>query len=111
MSDVDALPIEDLAVPNDTRRDPHVAVLNGASRDRHVAALSAEVAGLQRAMETRAVIEQAKGMLVERLGCTPDEAFQVLAMQSQQENRKLRDIAAEQVRLIPVASNGNDARR
>ena len=50
---------------------------------------------LQVAMQSRAVIEQAKGVLVASLRCTPEEAFAHLARQSQHTNRKLRDIAAE----------------
>jgi len=52
---------------------------------------------LRRAMATRAVIEQAKGLMVGRLGCTPERAFDLLAEQSQHTNRKLRDIAVELV--------------
>jgi GAF domain-containing protein len=49
---------------------------------------------LNQAMRSRAVIEQAKGILMARspdLG--PDEAFEVLRKASQRENVKLRDIA------------------
>ena len=53
---------------------------------------------LRRAMTTRAVIEQAKGLLVARLGCSPERAFELLAEQSQHTNRKLRDVAVELVR-------------
>jgi AmiR/NasT family two-component response regulator len=35
----------------------------------------------------------AKGMLIARHGCTPDEAFALLSQASQRQNRKLRDIA------------------
>ncbi|MFD0484781.1 ANTAR domain-containing protein [Kineococcus sp. GCM10028916] len=52
---------------------------------------------LQAAMQSRAVIEQAKGVLMARLGCTADEAFQHLATRSQHTNRKLREIATELV--------------
>jgi GAF domain-containing protein len=48
---------------------------------------------LQAAMETRAVIDQAKGILMERHKLTPDQAFQLLAKASMATNRKLRDIA------------------
>jgi GAF domain-containing protein len=48
---------------------------------------------LTAAMEHRAVIEQAKGMIMAALGCDEDRAFQVLAEQSQTENIKLREIA------------------
>ena len=52
-------------------------------------------ANLQTAMQSRAVIEQAKGVLMGRLHCSAEEAFQHLATQSQHTNRKLRDIAAD----------------
>ena len=48
---------------------------------------------LQRALETRAVIDQAKGILVERYKITPDAAFQLLTRVSMDGNRKVRDIA------------------
>jgi len=50
--------------------------------------------GLRTAMEHRAAIEQAKGLIIGATGCSPDEAFQQLKSQSQHENVKLRDIAA-----------------
>lgn len=49
--------------------------------------------GLERAMETRAVIEQAKGILMVRQGCGPEEAFDLLRRASQRENVKLHQIA------------------
>ena len=52
---------------------------------------------MRQAMETRAVIEQAKGMLIAAHGCTPDEAFQMLSESSQRTNRKLRDLATAMV--------------
>lgn len=50
---------------------------------------------LQQAMESRAVIEQAKGILMAAQRCTPDAAFNILVRASQNQNRKLRAIAAE----------------
>jgi PAS domain S-box-containing protein len=52
---------------------------------------------MRQALETRAVIEQAKGMLIAAHGCTPDEAFQMLSESSQRTNRKVRDIATNMV--------------
>ena len=52
-----------------------------------------EAAGLHAAMETRAVIEQAKGILMRDQRCTSEEAFRLLAQASNNSNRKLRDIA------------------
>jgi transcriptional regulator with GAF, ATPase, and Fis domain len=53
---------------------------------------------LATAIESRAVIEQAKGVLMATSGCTPDEAFNLLREQSQALNEKLRDIAVRIVR-------------
>ena len=48
---------------------------------------------LQAALESRAVIDQAKGVLIERYKLTPDQAFQLLARASMNADRKLRDVA------------------
>jgi GAF domain-containing protein len=62
---------------------------------------SAEVAGqLRAAMESRAVIEQAKGIIMQVLRCGPDEAFDTLRQQSQHENHKLREISRELVSRV-----------
>jgi GAF domain-containing protein len=50
---------------------------------------------LQQAMESRAVIEQAKGILIAMEHCDPDTAFHILVRASQRENRKLRAIAQD----------------
>jgi GAF domain-containing protein len=49
--------------------------------------------GLSEAMKHRAVIEQAKGMLMATQGCDEDTAFDMFTRASQRENVKLRDIA------------------
>ncbi|MEV0881536.1 GAF and ANTAR domain-containing protein [Micromonospora echinofusca] len=48
---------------------------------------------MQEAMASRAVIEQAKGIIMAERRCTPGEAFDILAKVSQDSNRKLRDVA------------------
>ncbi|WP_299960392.1 GAF and ANTAR domain-containing protein [uncultured Modestobacter sp.] len=53
---------------------------------------------LQVALESRAVIDQAKGILMERHKLTADQAFQALAAVSMRRNRKVRDIADQLVR-------------
>ena len=45
------------------------------------------------AMRSRAVIEQAKGILMGQRQCNSDEAFSILVRLSQQSHRKLRDVA------------------
>jgi GAF domain-containing protein len=59
---------------------------------------SDELAHLRIAMKSRAVIEQAKGILMERYKVTEDRAFAVLSRASQQGNIKLREVADELVR-------------
>lgn len=63
----------------------------------HVADLRTEVEGLREAMASRAIIEQAKGIVMASARCDADHAFELLVQQSQHENRKLRDVAAEVV--------------
>jgi GAF domain-containing protein len=53
---------------------------------------------LQAAMHSRAVIEQAKGILIGARRCTAQEAFDILVRLSQDTNRKLRDVAEVLVR-------------
>jgi AmiR/NasT family two-component response regulator len=50
---------------------------------------------LQTAMQTRGVIEQAKGILMAKHRYSGEQAFRDLAKASQHSNRKLRDIAQE----------------
>jgi GAF domain-containing protein len=59
---------------------------------------------MRRAMETRAVIEQAKGIIIAQQRCTPEYAFELLTRLSQSSHRKLRDCAADL-----VASTAADA--
>ncbi len=49
------------------------------------------------ALDSRAVIEQAKGVLIARHGLSDDEAFAELRRRSQEANRKLREIATDVV--------------
>ena len=53
---------------------------------------------LRTAMLSRAAIEQAKGVLMERYKVTEDQAFTLLTHASQRTNVKLRDVAEELVR-------------
>jgi GAF domain-containing protein len=57
---------------------------------------------LGEAMDHRALIEQAKGLLMAAQRCTSDKAFGYLVQASQRENVKLRDIAA---RLVADAND------
>lgn len=50
-------------------------------------------AQMEAAMESRAVIEQAKGIIIDRENCSPDSAFNILTRLSQNQNVKLRVVA------------------
>ena len=52
---------------------------------------------MRQALDSRAVIEQAKGVIMARSGCTAEEAFHLLVQQSQAQNMKVRDIAQQLV--------------
>jgi len=54
-----------------------------------------DVTNMRQAMASRAVIEQAKGILMERYKVTAEQAFTLLTHASQRNNVKLRDIAEE----------------
>ncbi|KQU28149.1 MULTISPECIES: GAF and ANTAR domain-containing protein [unclassified Rhodococcus (in: high G+C Gram-positive bacteria)] len=56
--------------------------------------------GLQDALEHRAPIEQAKGILMALHGVDSDTAFGMLSAESQRANRKLRDIARDFVESV-----------
>src|SRR2546423_8361079 len=62
-----------------------------------VVALTDENANLQRALDTRVVIEQAKGVLAERVTLDVHEAFQVLRTSARSNRMPLRDLAARVV--------------
>jgi PAS domain S-box-containing protein len=56
----------------------------------------AELAGqLQRALESRVTIEQAKGVLMARLGVDEQDAFERLRQIARSSNRRLADVAGE----------------
>ena len=48
---------------------------------------------LERALDSRAVIDQAKGILMERFKLTAEQAFRVLTRVSMESNVKVRDLA------------------
>ncbi len=70
---------------------PYAAVAAG---NLHAFRTARDIAdNLRVALESRAVIDQAKGILMERFRLTPDAAFQALTRVSMETNTKLRDVA------------------
>ncbi|MCW2695243.1 MAG: Response regulator with antiterminator output domain [Modestobacter sp.] len=74
-----------------TRFGPYAAVALGNMYDYQSAQAMAR--NLELALESRSVIDQDKGILIERHKLTPDQAFQALVEVSSRTNTKLRDIA------------------
>jgi GAF domain-containing protein len=65
---------------------------------------------LQNALASRAVIDQALGVVMGQNRCTADEAFDVLRAISQNRNVKLRDVAAEIVTAVSGQPPATEAR-
>lgn len=61
---------------------------------------------LEEALLSRAVIEQAKGVVMAQEHCGAQEAFERLRWRSQQENRKVRDLAHDLVERAASGSSG-----
>jgi len=80
---------ESLRAGTDVAEVIAVAVANA---DAH-AQLFDQATNMRVAMESRAVIEQAKGVLMAQRHVDADQAFEILREASQRYNRKLRDIA------------------
>jgi hypothetical protein len=70
------------------------AAVPEASLVHTVAVLSDEIQGLRASMQLRSIIEQAKGVLVERHQISLDEAFDKLRAMSQEHNVRLVEVAA-----------------
>jgi hypothetical protein len=76
-------------------------------RDRHGKAVpydrtAALAEQMQDALHSRAVIEQAQGIIMAKEGCTADEAFLALTKASQTQNIKLREVAQQLVADTPT---------
>jgi hypothetical protein len=66
---------------------------------------------LQTALDSRVVIEQAKGILAEREAITPDEAFLKMRGQARNRRMKLHDLAAGIVSRVSNPAENGVARR
>ncbi|HEY6591895.1 MAG TPA: ANTAR domain-containing protein, partial [Actinomycetota bacterium] len=61
--------------------------------------VSGKAAGqLQRALDHRSLVEQAKGVIMERRGLDQQAAFELLRAQARSTRRRLHDVAAEVAR-------------
>jgi GAF domain-containing protein len=88
----------------------HVAVAVANAWEYTNAAESADQ--MRQAMASRAVIEQAKGIIMAQNHCDAAAAFEILRLASQNRNVKLRDVAASVVEGVAVrAANATDRSR
>ncbi|GAA2569651.1 hypothetical protein GCM10010424_10350 [Streptomyces lienomycini] len=76
------------------RPDPRPAPETPEAPAERLHVLEEEVAQLRRAIASRPVIDQARGVLMALHACTSDEAWHLLRETSQLSNTKLRDVAA-----------------
>lgn len=65
-----------------------------------------DAADLRDQLETRKLVERAKGILMDRLGLSEHEAFRKLQKASQDENRKMREIADSVIRAEKMFGAG-----
>ncbi|WP_112469531.1 ANTAR domain-containing response regulator [Streptomyces triticisoli] len=74
--------------------EPPVASAVALERAERLLQLQAEVEQLRRAIASRPVIDQARGVLMAAHACTPEQAWDILRETSQRSNTKLRTVAA-----------------
>jgi AmiR/NasT family two-component response regulator len=70
----------------------------GILRERAVREQEVVAGQLQVALNSRVIIEQAMGVLAERLRVTPDEAFVILRRYARDHNRPLTELAGDVIR-------------
>ena len=69
------------------------AIELAVGRFRELVALSAEVQGLEEQLETRKVVDRAKGVLMDRHGLSEAEAFSFIQKRAMSERAKMRTVA------------------
>lgn len=67
----------------------------GLGTRQRFAAVSEEAGHLQRALTERVPVEQAKGILAERLGCPPGEAFHLLRTYARSHQTRLHEVSRQ----------------
>lgn len=69
----------------------------GSDRSKYVRHLEGRVDQLQHALDSRVIIEQAKGVLAERHGLAMHKAFEILRGHARNNGRNIHEIAEEVV--------------
>ena len=76
-----------------TKKHLEPAIKVALARFEQFRGLQEEVSDLKDAIETRKMIERAKGIVMKRCNITEEEAFKLLQSHSQKENKKMYEIA------------------
>lgn len=79
------------------RRTQEASVVGRTQRERLHDSVLARLAAR---LETQPVIEQAKGIIMARSRCTPEEAFEILRRASQRSNVAVRDLSRQIVERV-----------
>lgn len=77
-----------------TSRQLSSTIVLAQSRFAEFVRLREENIDLRQALETRKMVERAKGILMERKNLTEKDAYDIMRTQSQRQSRSMRDIAA-----------------
>jgi two-component system, response regulator PdtaR len=80
------------------------AVELAISRQAEFEALRADIADLRQALETRKLVERAKGLLMDRGKLQEAEAFAAIQRRARRSGRTMNDVAAEVLRAAAVLS-------
>jgi len=86
----------------------HAQVRAALARAHDVLHARAEAEALRDQLETRKAVERAKGILMDRLHLSEQEAFRKLQRASQDENRKMRDIAESVIRAEKMFGSADE---
>jgi hypothetical protein len=70
-----------------------LALMSAAASQRREAHYQGQLARLQQRLSDRIIIERAKGVLVQRLGVSEEDAYKRLRVLSRRQRRQIRDIA------------------
>ncbi|MBI5642581.1 MAG: response regulator [Deltaproteobacteria bacterium] len=76
-----------------TKKQLEPAIKLALARYTEFKSLKVEVDDLKDAIETRKLVERAKGILMKRCNISEEDAFKLLQSHSQKENKKMREIA------------------
>lgn len=75
------------------KEDLAPALEMAVSRFRQIQSQKREIDDLKETLETRKLIERAKGILMDRHGMSEEEAFKRIHFQARNQNKKMREIA------------------